>query len=762
MDIKAGQPVPQTYKDWFRSDLRHANEWRKRAKVEYDFRDGNQYTEDEREELEEKGKPDTEFNFVGPIVDAVSGQEISNRQEVAYLPREREDQQATELLTSAALWFRDRADADDADSFAFRDAITGGMGWTETRLSYEDNPDGELVDDRIDPFEMVWDYNAKKPNLVDATRLWRVRCIPVEEAEEFIEGLVDENGKEVEFTAEDLHAEWAADGVWYGNSDPHVSEPTRDRMAGKRNSSGELEEVVIVHCQWIERETFYRVPMPQMDGSTKPADLSEEDYAAFKKQGAARGIKFDAKTEEQFGIRKRMVKVRYQAFIGNKVLKVMPCACSGLPTKTNPQTSQGHFNFKCITGKHDQNKNLWYGIVRAAVGPQSWNNKLYSELLYIVATSAKGGIMAERGIFDNDNDAEDSWARQDRITWVKAGRLSGQSPGWAPKPVVQVPPALQYLLEVASTAIFKATGVNMELLGMREADQAGVLEYQRRQAGLTILQAFFDNLKAYRRQQGELILWYIQNDLSDGRFIRIVGKQDAPSVPLTKQATLEYDVIVADAPTSPNQKEKTWQLITQMLPIIKDMLTPDVMLALAEDSPLPSSTVQKLQKLSQQASESPAAKMQQKMGELEAMVLETKAALQAAQAEKAKADAMKAMNEQPADPNAELALKEAETTGKLAIESQKAQTSLAIKQQEQAGTMALKEREMAFDQQMRASQQSQDMALQAQSASADMQRADQAFAAEQSRADRSSASDIARKDAQAKAALKRPQPKAKK
>lgn len=744
MEIKAGQPVPQQYKDWFRADLRHAQEWRKRAKVEYDFRDGNQYTDEEREELEDKGKPDTEFNFVGPIVDAVSGQEISNRQEVAYLPRETQDQQATELLTSAALWFRDRADADDADSFAFRDAITGGMGWTETRLSYEDNPEGELVDDRIDPFEMVWDYNAKKPNLVDATRLWRVRCIPVEEARQFVSGWVDDSGKELDLTPDDMHAEWAADGVWFGNSDPHVSEGVRDRLAGKRNSAGELEEVVIVHCQWVEKEDAWRVPMPQPDGSTKPQELGEKEYADFKAEAKKRGIEID---EEAFGISRRKRKVRYQAFIGSKVMKVMPTAC------------RDHFNFKCITGKHDQNKNLWYGIVRAAVGPQSWNNKLYSELLYIVATSAKGGIMAERGVFDNDNDAEESWARQDRITWVKQGRLSGQNPGWAAKPVVQVPPALQYLLEVASTAIFKATGVNMELLGMREADQAGVLEYQRRQAGLTILQAFFDNLKAYRRQQGELILWYIQNDLSDGRFIRIVGKQDAPSVPLVKQATLEYDVIVADAPTSPNQKEKTWQLITQMLPIIKDMLTPDVMLALAEDSPLPSSTVQKLQKLSQQASESPAAKLQEMMGQLEARLTAAEAGLKEAQAEKARAEAQKALNEQPADPNAELALKEAEVTGKLALKQQETQANIALKQQEQAGNQAIQREGMAFDQQMRASQQSQDMALQAQSASADMQRADQAFAAEQSRADQSSASEIARKDAQARAALKRPQPK---
>lgn len=744
MDIKAGQPVPQSYKDWFRADLRHANEWRKRAKVDYDYRDGNQYTDDERQALEDKGKPDAEFNFVGPIIDAVSGQEISNRQEVTYLPRERSDQQATELLTSAALWFRDRADADDADSFAFRDTITGGMGWTETRLSYEDNPEGELVDDRIDPFEMVWDYNARKPNLVDATRLWRVRCMPIDEARAFVAGWTSEDGKPLDLTAEDLHAEWAADGVWDAQSGTHVSEPVRDRMAGRRNSAGELQEAVIVHCQWIEREDAWRVPMPQPDGSTKPTDMNAEEFSAFKDAAKARGIEID---EAALGIRKRRRKVRYQAFIGNIVLKVMPTACPD------------HFNFKCITGKSDQNQGQFYGIVRSAVGPQSWNNKLYSEILYIVATSAKGGIMAERAAFDSDADAEESWARQDRITWVKNGSLAGPNAKIQPKPVVQVPPALQYLLEVASTAIFKATGVNMELLGMREADQAGVLEYQRRQAGLTILQAYFDNLKAYRRQQGELILWYIQHDLSDGRFIRIVGKQEAEPVQLIKQATLEYDVIVADAPTSPNQKEKTWQLITQMLPIIKDMLTPEVMLALAEDSPLPSSTVQKLQKLSEQASESPQAKMQEQMQQTQLMLEQAKVLLTQAQAEKARAEAQATANDQPADPNAELAIKEAEATGKLMLKQQEIAASVQMKHEETQANIALQREKQSGDFALRSAQQQQDAALQAQAAHQDMAIRERTAEADLALRERSTSADIALKDKAAKAAMDRPKPK---
>jgi hypothetical protein len=294
---------------------------------------------------------------------------------------------------------------------------------------------------------------------------------------------------------------------------------------------------------------------------------------------------------------------------------------------------------------------------------------------------------------------------------------------------------------------------------MREADQAGVLEYQRRQAGLTILQPIFDNLKAYRREQGELILWYIQNDLSDGRLIRIVGKQEGEYLPLAKQATLEYDIIVDDMPSSPNQKEKNWQITQSLLPVIKDMLTPEAMLVLAEDSPMPAATVQKLKKLAETAAQSDAAKLQERMGQLEAAVLETKAALQAAQAEKAKADAQAALSQPQADPQAELAIKEAEATGKLQLKQQEVAGNLEMKRQEVGANIALQREKMAGDHAIRTAEFQQNAALQAQSAQQDMAIRGRTAEADLALRERSTSADIALKDKQAKAAMNRPKPK---
>ena len=88
------------------------------------------------------------------------------------------------------------------------------------------------------------------------------------------------------------------------------------------------------------------------------------------------------------------------------------------------------------------------------------------------------------------------------------------------------------------------------------------------------------------------MLYLIENFLSDGRLIKIEGPDNAQYVPLIRQqgaANNQYDVIVDEAPTSPNQKEATWAMLQQLLPVIGKMLPPATWLALLKYSPLPTS-----------------------------------------------------------------------------------------------------------------------------------------------------------------------------
>lgn len=603
------------FKAWFKVDIEKAKVWRKEAEEDFRFRDGDQWNEEEKRILLDQERPVLVFNRTGVLVDAVVGSEIGNRREVRFIPREMADAKANEVLTSAAEWFRDLCDAEDEESEAFKDTVTAGMGWTETRLDYDDNPAGEPKIDHIDPFEMVWDADAVKANLVDSERRWRVRKFDCEVAK----------GMFPDADESELNASWADTDE--DDDEPNRSDPaTRYSGLDEDYEGAKPKKVTIVACQYYKRETYYRVLM--MDPETMQptqTDLDEEKFKIASEMGAIiKSVKLT---------RKRV----HQVFLGKTILK-----------KAEP-TQTGAWTWNCITGLRDQQKGIFYGIVRRAKDPQRWANKWLSQMMHILNSQAKGGIMAEESAFTDQRAAEESWARTDRITWLAKGALSGQGAKVQPKPAGQFPAGFDRLLQYADDAIIKSTGINMELLGMRDANQPGILEAQRKQSGITILASLFDSLRRYRKIQGRGLLRLIQDFLSDGRLVRIVGEEREQYVPLTKAevADVEYDIIVDDSPSAPNEKERTWAMLTQILPMFKDMIGPQEIMLLAEYSPLPSSLVEKLKGMGEKKQQGLPPEVQQavqagmqKIKELEAELEQAKADQSAKYAEIASDEAV--------------------------------------------------------------------------------------------------------------------------
>ncbi len=149
-------------KNWFTQDHERQASWRRKAREDFAFTSGDQLSEEDKQKLRDMNRPIIIMNRVEPVVDSVAGSEVANRQEVQFIPRKQGDVQVNEVLTSAAKWFRDQCDAEDEESDAFREMVVCGMGWTETRLDYEDDPDGAPKVERRDPLEMVWDSDRQE------------------------------------------------------------------------------------------------------------------------------------------------------------------------------------------------------------------------------------------------------------------------------------------------------------------------------------------------------------------------------------------------------------------------------------------------------------------------------------------------------------------------------------------------------------------------------------------------------------------------
>lgn len=555
---------------WYDDDVDHWDPWRRRAEEDFNFAALDQWTDDEKKLLEDELRVPIVFDRIGPIIESVLGQQVANRQEARYIPREQGDAQVNEFLTGAGEWFRDLSSADSEETAAFKEVIICGLGCVETTLDYETNPDGQPKVEQIDVLEMLADCSARKTNLRDARRIWRVKNVPREDAESMFP----------DADPEDLDAVWAdrTKGVEVRTT----AEGSRRYYEGQDVSTEDVPRnsyVTLVECQWWEYQVFYRMVDPLTGEAT---EMKEDQYFAFMERAPqlAPLLVQLGYPPIQRGVRQRR-KVYYKAFIGKKVLQVTPTL--------DPKG----FTYKFITGYKDRNKGTWIGLVTKMKDPQRWANKWLSQTLHILNSQAGAGMMMEEEQRLEPDKWEEQWTRPNSVLKLKQGALTNGK--FTKKPSAEFPQGYSLLMEFAASAVREASGVNLEQLGMREAVQPGVLEYQRRQSGVQVLAGLFDALRLYRIDQARLILVIIQDHLSDGRLVRIAGPQAEQLVPLTRDKTLgEFDVIVDEAPTSPNQKEATWQVIQALLPFFGEaiMASPQIMLEVLKASPLPSAFIE--------------------------------------------------------------------------------------------------------------------------------------------------------------------------
>lgn len=569
--------------DWIKKSQAHSQDWREDAIEDFDFYANRQWSSEDEAKLREEGRPIITFDRTAPVINSVSGYEVSNRQEIKYIPRTLDDTGGTDMYTYTAKWARDETDADDEQSDAFKDAIICGMGWTSTAMDYETNPDGIPREIRISPFQMYWDPSARRQNLADARYVIR----------------------KIEAEKDDVMSMWPdqIDDLTMGDEDddftfdsPHdaTDAPFYRQNAGFDRTRNKF---IIHECQWWERQPYYRV-YDERTGKTVEFPKDRFEMMQAKAPVPMQGVLM-------------MKKVYYRAVISGKTLLE--------PKKESPV--QGEFTYQCITGFRDERTGLWSGIMRSMKDPQRWSNKFFSQFLDIVSANSKGGLLYETGAFANPRKAEKDWSNPAGMLEVSEGGLEKirerqQQP---------FPSSTDRLLQLAVGATRDVTGINLEFLGLANREQAGVIETERKRSAINILADIFNSLRRFKRKQGRVLLQYIHRFMRDGQVIRIMGQEGAQYMEFKKDASaMSYDVIVDTAPDSPNMKQETWGILQNLIPALAAQgipIPPDVVRFL----PIPAGVANEWIKFIQERSQpSPEQQMQQQMemGDKQATIAE--------------------------------------------------------------------------------------------------------------------------------------------
>ena len=608
----------------FKTSKAHWDEWRVEARMLYDLVASRQWDAEDEAKMKDEMRPMVTFNVSGKYMDVMTGLHINNRQDIRYYPREQGDVRVNELMTGAVAWGGDLCNAVDEETDAFYDATLTGLGWMEGYLDKDLDPGGVPARQRVDNMEMFPDPAARKRNLEDSKFLIRIRFVDHDEYEELM-------GKAYESDSNDIAEKNDVSGLDTEDEGIQIIEEPHDypEVQGPGdNSAAKRKKCAVADYQFWRKEDRWMATAPGFGQK----ELTDEQYEAFQpffKMAQQRGAPMQ--------VQKIKRKVYYRAFISN-----------GEVGNAGLSPYQGGFTYHAITGKRDRNKNVWYGVGRSLVDPQKWLNKFFSSILYAIMTNAKGGVMAEEGAFKDQRRAENEWADPASITFVNKGAIAGpDGPKVVPKPQAPYPQGMDRLMEFTLSSLPQTTGMPVELMGLSEREQPGVVEAQRKQSAMSIIAWAFDGMRRYYKSVGRQMARYVIDYVPENTLVLVTGDAGKQYVPLLKNAlSATFDIIVDEAPTSTNQQERTWLALQGLMPIALQAQIP-VPPEVIKYAPIPQDLIEAWMKLlqpdqkKQQFTEQQATAMLRKLMS-EAYKNETQGQLNQAKAQEAHADAANA------------------------------------------------------------------------------------------------------------------------
>jgi hypothetical protein len=262
--------------------------------------------------------------------------------------------------------------------------------------------------------------------------------------------------------------------------------------------------------------------------------------------------------------------------------------CVGSVVLQEDRLPTDSFTYKAMTCYWDNKDNVFYGLVRAMKDPQRGANKYFSLGVHLFSISPKGTMLAETGAFVNPRKITGDWAKPGSIIHLKPGALANGMLKVEPPP--PFPEAATTMIQFSLESLRDVTGINLEMMGQSEGSEPGPAIAKRQAQALTILAPIFTAYSRYRETEALLVLDYVKSFMTDGRLIRIGGPYNSQYVKLLQESFAEnYDLMLDDSPSDPNQKMAVWEQLQPLLPMLVRQGTFPI--ALLDYAPLPTSVV---------------------------------------------------------------------------------------------------------------------------------------------------------------------------
>ena len=527
-----------------------------------------------RSSVQDKGvRNQVVFNKIKPFVDSVKGFMIQLRRKPKYLARvigSEKQEEYSSYMNSVSDYIRSNGNMDQLESRQDLEMLIAGYGAIDSNILYEKNPDGEVVGENIRYSDIFWDPQSQEQNLLDSRWVFRRKAYGMKEALKRFKG-----SNEEDFERYDPDTD---------NGYSYIPGGEYDKSTAGGKQEDDLVEVY--YYQYWKLEKYFRALNPlfesELDEPTLSLiaemliDMMEKRSKVSEPEDVEDVFEFDPLAEflimtptiykdvkfvfEKFGLEIEALdylkKTYYTAILsGTKVFK-----------KFKSPDQQG-YSIKFKTGNFDPVKRLWYGMVAAMIEPSKYANKALSEILYVIASNSKGGVMYEDSAVDDPKRFEQQYASTKAAIKVNDGALSGNR--IQPKAVSALPTGYENIYQVANQSLDQVSGISREFLGTSANTQvSALLETQRINQVIATLAGYFDSISLFQKEQARLMTTYIRMlaENSKGRLVALIGEDGAKKYDVLSEDRImdEYDIDITEAPITPAQQQETAKVLSEL------------------------------------------------------------------------------------------------------------------------------------------------------------------------------------------------------
>jgi hypothetical protein len=541
-----------------------------RRKRDRRIHDGEQWDESDVKAARDVKRPALTLNLMLSLIQAIEGEERSNRKAIKFYGNEEQDENCATGLNRIMKWIEKSCGGEFALSTAFRNAAIAGEDWLGVEVDYYEDAEGKICLVQVDDEEIFDDpldvsETANKGRYLIRCKMW---------AEDEIEAKWPESLASLHQRS--FGTDSGMEGDRSGYRDIYLAP---DDTGSLKLYDSKQKRWAVIECWWHQIVPGHIVANPQT-GLLEEYDAKEFEALVAQReqeQMAAMQARVDhalapapmmptpmgpmaapkppaPEIPPAIEAIERPIRRFFQAFIcGDKLLE----------RKASPIEGLKRFPYVPIRAYLKKDSKEYFGFIRPAIDPQLQYNVEQSVLTQLEQLMPKSSWMAPKGAFHNKQDWMAKLAQPGQLLEYNAARGK-------PEPI-QPPSISRHFAEMAMLRpqqVREISGVPLEMSGNRNGADTGVVIDKRSKAGRTALTGFFDHYRATKIELGRVLLCYIQQFVSVGRKIRVIGEEGkAEYVEMTQDMrSLRYDITVDEGEDSVNERFEALFVLQTTLP----------------------------------------------------------------------------------------------------------------------------------------------------------------------------------------------------